>query len=120
MDQDTPRMILREAVRKTTSEVCRFCWRLTGRQVLGCWRLSTEEALAWKEVSKSWWQRGLRRALLCITAGLVGLQPSRGSTRWLNGHAARCRGVRCLLQAWVRDRGPLAEDGCTGQGRWGP
>ena len=82
------------------------------RQVLGYWLLPSENALAWEEVLKGLWHRGLKRVLLFITDGLVGLQPAIQRVYPL-AEWQRCvvHGVRSSLsQVRVRDRGPLAED----------
>jgi len=82
------------------------------RQVLGYWLLPGENALAWEEVLKGLWHRGLKRVLLFITDGLGGLQPARQRVYPL-AEWPRCvvHGVRSSLsQVRVRDRGPLAED----------
>lgn len=58
------------------------------------------------------WHRGLKRVLLFITDGLVGLQPAIQRVYPL-AEWQRCvvHGVRSSLsQVRVRDRGPLAED----------
>jgi len=86
-----------------------------------------------RQVLQGLWHRGLKRVLLFITDGLVGLQPAIQRVYPL-AEWPRCvvHGVRGgLSQVRVRDRGPLAEDprrvyrtGALGaleelQARWG-
>ena len=75
-----------------------------------------------RQVLQGLWHRGLKRVLLFITDGLVGLPPARGSTRWLNGHAAWCMGCAAAFPrcgCGIEGRWPKTCGGCTGRRRWG-
>lgn len=80
-------------------------------QVLGFWLLPTESALAWEEVLKGLWQRGLRRVLLFVTDGLPGMEAAiqrvYPGTEWQRCVVHRVRSS--LAQVRARDRGAVAE-----------